>query len=98
TEPPFTLAPTNNGVSESAVDEVTTQQIRCAIMVVLEACPNSSCTVDSLTRRVLRHLKIRTRGKPWSKFDARVKQQVEQLDKDGLVEKYKATNERVRLT
>ena len=97
-EPPFTLAPTSNGVIESAVDGVTTQQIRGAITVVLEACPNYSCTLDSLTRRVLSHLEIRTRGKPWRKFDARVKKQVEQLDKDGLVEKYKATNERVRLT
>ena len=97
-EPPFTLAPTSNGVIESAVDGVTTQQIRGAITVVLEACPNYSCTLDSLTRRVLSHLEIRTRGKPWRKFDARVKKQVEQLGKDGLVEKYKATNERVRLT
>lgn len=97
-EPPFQLTLTSNRVTESAVDRVTTQQIRGAITVVLEACPNYSCTLDSLTRRVLSHLEIRTRGKPWRKFDVRVKRHVEQLEKEGVVEKYKATNERVRLT
>src|SRR5699024_1867080 len=79
---PFTLTPTSNSEAESSVDGVTTQQIRTSIAEVLEKCPNFSCTLDSLTRRVLGHLEIRTRGKPWHKFDSRVKRQVEQLDKD----------------
>lgn len=82
----------------SRVETVTNREIRRAIMEVLKECPNYSCTLDSLTRRVLSHIQIRTRGKPRQKFGKRVDRQAVQLDADGLIEKYKATNIRVRLT
>lgn len=80
------------------METVTNREIRRAIMEVLKECPNYSCTLDSLTRRVLSHIQIRTRGKPRQKFGKRVDRQAVQLDADGLIEKYKATNIRVRLT
>src|SRR5699024_9287815 len=85
----FSLTPPSTGVATSAVEGVTTQEIKAAIIKVLKGRPNHSCTLESLTRRILSHLEIRTRGKPRSKFDVRVRRQVVQLDRDGLVEKYK---------
>ncbi|MCD4728256.1 MAG: AAA family ATPase [Pirellulales bacterium] len=78
-------------------EEISSSEISDGILHVLEKCPNCSCTLQSLAGRVLKEVGVLTRGKPRSKFEKRVMRKVNALDQKGLIEKYKATNERVRL-
>lgn len=71
--------------------------IQNAIMNSLKKCPNYSCTLKSLTSRVLKELGVRTRGNPRSEFEKRVIRNLGTLKRKGLVEEYKAKNKRVRL-
>jgi hypothetical protein len=89
----------NNGdeSSEYRVQDVTKAQIHSAIIAVRKECPNHSCTTASLLSRVLKHLGILTRGKPRSDFQRRIANALSRLVKQGKVEIYRATNERVRL-
>jgi very-short-patch-repair endonuclease len=81
----------------SPVEEITRKQIREGILWVLEECPNHSCTLQSLPTRVLKHYGVRTRGKPYARFERRVSNAVRWLCDKKRVEIYRATNERVRL-
>lgn len=78
-------------------EEISLADISDAIVRALELCPNYSCTLHSLTGRVLKEVGVLTRGKPWLKFEKRVMRMVNSLDDKEMIEKYKAKNERVRL-
>ena len=83
--------------SRRRAEDMPAAEIQKAIVQALSKCPNCSCTEDSLTTRVLRELGIRTAGQPRKKFEARVRRSVNALAKRGVVEKYRAKNQRVRL-
>ena len=78
-------------------EDVTMEEIQNAILLALSKCSNQSCTISSLTSRVLKELEIRTRGNPFEKFERRVKRCLDILENQKLIEKYKAKNRRVRL-
>jgi len=71
--------------------------IQNGIVRFLEKCPNRSCTLKSLTTRVLRELEVRTRGNPRLEFEKRVMRGLEVLKRKELVEEYKSKNRRIRL-
>jgi very-short-patch-repair endonuclease len=78
-------------------DDVSDSDIRTTIQYVLKACPNQTCTVDSLPARVLKAFGIRTRSGPRAEFEKRVQRCASKLVKSGVLERYSATNERYRL-
>ncbi len=88
-----------NGSSPSGrrAEEITAEEIREAILSALAKCPNWSCTLHSLTARVLKELCVLTRGKPRESFERRTMQCVSMLEKGGRIESYKAKNRRLRL-
>ena len=88
----------SGGNSGRRLEEVSSKDISDAIIHSLEKCPNYTCTQDSLTKRVLKELSIKTRGKPWKEFEKRVMRSLLFLESKELVEKYRAKNKRVRLT
>lgn len=77
--------------------DVPDGEIQSTIRIVLSGCPNRSCTVESLAGRVLKHLELRTRSGPRAEFAKRVRRNLLTLERRGVVQRYKATNERVRL-
>lgn len=77
--------------------EITAAEIRDAIVSALSKCPNQSCTLHSVTSRVLKEVGVLTRGNPRSEFERRVMGSVDSLEKRGNIEKYKAKNRRIRL-
>lgn len=79
------------------VNAVDVMEIQDAIIQALSKCPNRSCTMHSLTSRVLKELGILTRGNPRKIFEKRVMHALEALEAKGVVQKYKAKNNRVRL-
>ncbi|WP_232420200.1 AAA domain-containing protein [Nitrosococcus watsonii] len=78
-------------------EEITPSEIENAILQALWECPNQSCTLDSLTARVLKEVGVRTRGKPWKAFKRRTLQSASLLERRGRIETYKAKNQRLRL-
>jgi hypothetical protein len=70
--------------------------IQNAILHSLQKCPNHSCTLKSLTSRVLKELGVLTRGNPRLEFEKRVMRNLGALKRKGLVEEYKAKNKRIR--
>lgn len=78
-------------------EEMPPSSIQNAIVRSLEKCPNRSCTLKSLTTRVLRELEVRTRGNPRLEFEKRVMRGLEILKRKELVEEYKSKNRRIRL-
>jgi very-short-patch-repair endonuclease len=78
-------------------EEISATEIQDAIVRALSKCPNQSCTVHSLTSRVLKEVGVLTRGNPRVEFETRVMRSVNVLEKHERVEKYKAKNRRVRL-
>jgi len=94
------LAPCNgtpNIQSRRHPEEVSTQEISDAIINALKNCPNHSCTLHSLTGRVLKEVGVLTRGKPRARFERRVNRITNSLCEKDRIEKYKAKNERIRL-
>lgn len=79
------------------LDEVSAAEIQDAIVRVLANCPNQSCTLDSLTARVLKDFGIITRGNPRAEFEKRVMRSVVTLETKDVLERYRAKNRRVRL-
>lgn len=71
--------------------------IQAAITTVLGDCPNHTCTLKSITGRVLKHLSIRTRGNPRADFEKRVMRNIGAMKRKGLIEEYQAKNRRLRL-
>lgn len=78
-------------------EEVTNTEIQNAIADALSKCPNCSCTLRSMTARVLREMGVRTRGNPRKMFERRVMHSLNDLEEHGIIERYKAKNKRVRL-
>ncbi len=78
-------------------EEVTTMEIQNAIINALTKCPNHSCTVHSMTSRVLKQLGVLTRGNPRKVFERRIMRCLNTLEGQGVIEKYKAKNNRIRL-
>lgn len=78
-------------------EEVTTTEIQNAIIKALTKCPNRSCTAHSLVSRVLREVEVLTRGNPRKVFEHRVFRVLNTLEEQGVIEKYKAKNNRIRL-
>ncbi len=84
-------------LSGRRAEEITTAEIQDAILQALSKCPNHSCTLHSLTARVLKEVGVLTRGKPREAFEKRTMRCVSNLEKSGRVETYKAKNRRLRL-
>lgn len=78
-------------------EEITAAEIQDAIFRVLSKCPNQSCTLHSLTSRVLKEVGVRTRGRPREEYERRTMRSVSILEKHGRIEIYKAKNRRLRL-
>lgn len=78
-------------------EKVSISEIQDAILQVLSRCPNQSCTIQSMTARVLKELGIVTRGHPRSEFEKRVLRSISILEQRERIEKYKAKNRRVRM-
>ncbi|NTW55407.1 MAG: DUF559 domain-containing protein, partial [Chlorobaculum sp.] len=78
-------------------EEIAALEIQDAILSVLSKCPNQSCTLHSVTSRVLKEVGVLTRGNPRLEFEKRVMRSVDSLEKRGRIEKYKAKNRRIRL-
>jgi len=83
--------------STKRVEKVSMSEIQDAILQALSKCPNQSCTIHSMTARVLKELGIVTRGNPRIEFEKRVMHSIGVLEGRELIEKYKAKNRRVRL-
>jgi very-short-patch-repair endonuclease len=86
-----------NSPSGRRAEEVTMSEIQEAILQALSQCPNQSCTIHSMTSRVLKELGILTRGHPRQEFERRVMRSLDILERREHIEKYKAKNRRVRL-
>jgi len=84
-------------LSRRRPEEIASSEIQDAIVRVLSQCPNQSCTEKSLPARVLRDLRILTRGNPRLEFSKRVMRSVNALEKLSVVERYQAKNKRIRL-
>ncbi|MEW5923119.1 MAG: AAA domain-containing protein [Candidatus Zixiibacteriota bacterium] len=79
------------------IDEISASEIQNAILESLRKCPNHSCTLQSLTSRVLRELGVLTRGNPRLEFEKRVLRNLGNLERKEIIEKYRAKNRRIRL-
>lgn len=88
---------TNFSPSGRRAEEITPTEMQDAILRVLSRCPNQSCTLHSLTSRVLKEVGVLTRGKPREEFERRTMRSVSILEKRGRIETYKAKNRRLRL-
>lgn len=84
-------------LSGRRAEEITTAEIQDAILQALSKCPNYSCTLHSLTARVLKVVGVLTRGKPREAFERRTMRCVGLLEKGGRIKTYKAKNRRLRL-
>jgi very-short-patch-repair endonuclease len=78
-------------------EEIEVAEIQDAILSALSKCPNQSCTLHSVTSRVLKEVGVLTRGKPRLEKKKRVIRSVDLLEKRGRIEKYRAKNRRIRL-
>jgi very-short-patch-repair endonuclease len=87
----------SDGHSTKRAEEVAMAEIQDAILQALLRCPNQSCTIHSMTARVLKELGILTRGYPRIQFERRVMHCIGILESRERIEKYKAKNRRVRL-
>ena len=85
------------GPSGRRAEEITVAEIQDGILSALTKCPNHSCTLHSLTARVLKEVGVLTRGKPREAFERRTMRCVSILEKGGRIETYKAKNRRLRL-
>jgi very-short-patch-repair endonuclease len=79
------------------VNEISNEEIQTAIRSVLAKCPNHSCTLHSITARVLKEIGVRTRGNPRKVFQRQVMRCLNALEGQGIIKKYKAKNNRIRL-
>lgn len=87
----------NVAPSGRRAEELSATEIQEAILRALSKRPNQSCTLDSLTSRVLKEVGVLTRGNPRIEFEKRVMRGVGILEKRERIERYKAKNRRVRL-
>jgi len=83
--------------SSRRTDEVSMQEIKDTILNVLSKCPNQTSTLDSMTARVLKELRILTRGNPRKEFEKKLLRCIGVLERDENIEQYKSKNKRLRL-
>jgi hypothetical protein len=81
----------------SRPEEMHPLDIQNAILQCIQKCPNHSCTLKSLTSRVLKELEMSTRGNPRLEFEKRVMRNLGALKRKQIVEEYKSKNKRVRI-
>ena len=81
----------------SRPEEMHPLDIQNAIIQCIQKCPNHSCTLKSLTSRVLKELEMSTRGNPRLEFEKRVIRNLGALKRKQIVEEYKSKNKRVRI-
>ena len=95
----FSPGDSDNGFSPSGrrAEEITSTEIQRAIRSALAKRPNQSCTLRSLTSRVLKEVGVLTRGNPRIEFERRVMRGLVALEKQESIERYRAKNKRVRL-
>jgi very-short-patch-repair endonuclease len=72
-------------------------QLQAAIIAALKDRPNYSCVKDALSGFVLKHMGIRSRGKPRQQFSRKVSLSVKHLENDGVLKVYRSKNVRVKL-
>jgi hypothetical protein len=84
--------------SRRRADDVSSSEIQEAILQCLAECPNNSCTLKSLPSRVMKALRILTRGNPRAEFEKRIMRNVGALRRKDSVQEYKAKNRRIRLS
>ncbi len=72
--------------------------LKIAIITTLEDTPNKSSTVKDIGNKVIKLLRIDTRSSPRKKFIKRANKALAKLVYQKAVIKYKATNERVKLS
>lgn len=82
---------------QHAIDQLPPVTIQNAIARVLQQSPNHTCTLKSLTSRVLKELGVQTRGNPRLEFEKRVMRNLGALKRKSMIEEYKAKNRRIRL-
>ena len=93
----FEDSSTADGLLRRRPDDIPASEIQNAIIVSLRKCPNHTCTLQSLTSRVLRELGVLTRGNPRLEFEKRVIRSLGILENREITERYRAKNKRVRL-
>ncbi len=91
-----------NGGSDSPtssrrVEDITAIEIEMAVLQALSKCSNYTCTVRSITARVLREIDVSTRGRPREAFERRTMRCVSNLERNGQIQTYKSKNQRLRL-
>lgn len=75
----------------------TSETLQNSIVTALQGCPNYSCTKDSLTSRVCKHLDCHMRGQNRIEFEKQIYRALNRLKSKEIVEEYTATNVRIRL-
>ena len=71
--------------------------LREVVIETLRTRPNHSCVKEALPGFVLKQLEIISRAGPREQFSQKVFRELRNMEKDSIVEVYKATNIRVRL-
>lgn len=87
----------SSAASGRNVEDITATEIEAAIVQALSKCANNTCTLKSITARVLRECGVLTRGRPREVFERRTMRCVDKLQATGRIETYKSKNQRLRL-
>lgn len=72
-------------------------QLTKQIIKVVRSCPNSSCVREKVPTLLLKEWGVKSRGRPREAFCEHVNQVVDTMIEEGLLNRYKAKNERVRI-
>lgn len=67
------------------------------ILRVVRARPNQTCIREKVPTLLLKHWGVKSRGKPRERFCERIEPIIEQMEQEGLIEVYRAKNERIRV-
>lgn len=86
------------GSGKRAAQDLTTADIKGAILSLLSDQPNHSATVKSIPSKVCKELGITTRGAPRRELEKRITRSLGVLKRQKKIEEYKAKNNRIRLT
>jgi very-short-patch-repair endonuclease len=86
-----------SAVANRKAEDITAGEIEAAVIQALSKCANHTCTMKSITARVLRECGVLTRGKPREVFERRTTRCVAKLEEDGRIRTYKSKNWRLRL-
>jgi len=87
----------NNGTTVNTVLGLPNPDVGKVVCEILSQRPHYSLKKSDLITHVCRHFGIRTRGGPRRQLDRKLGQVVQRLRKNGVIEKYKSKNDRIRL-